>query len=262
MIKALSGKSVIVTGIGPGFGRVLAREAAALGAKVTMVSRSTGLMEEVTQEIAALGGQSISVQGDITSQDHCDRVASATVEAFGRIDGLVNSAYRAGDIKPVNVIDLEELASAYEVTVMGTLKMIRAVTPIMERQGGGAIVNIGSQVARKIIPNQGGYASTKGALSALTRQLAAELGPSGIRINTAAFGWTISPPARAWLEQQEAEGGPTVEESIEGIASGIALRRVPGETECSQAALMLVSDMMQVVTGATLDINGGEYMSL
>ena len=261
-MSLLAGKVVIVTGIGPGFGRVLAEEAARLGARVAMVSRSTTLMGEVSELIAREGGEAIAVQADITRQADCQRVVDETLRAFGRIDGLVNSAYRPGDIRPVNEIDLDELAAAFDVTVLGTLRMIRAVVPAMERQGGGSIVNVGSQVARKIVLNQGGYAATKAALSALTRQLAAELGPLNIRVNTPAFGWTISPPARAWLEEQEAAGGPTVEASVAEIASGIALRRVPGEVECAHAALALVSDAMRVVTGATLDVNGGEYMPL
>ncbi|MEO7542686.1 MAG: SDR family oxidoreductase [Novosphingobium sp.] len=262
MMDLLQGKVVLVTGIGPGFGRVLAEQAAALGGSVVMVSRSTPIMEEVAAAIAAAGGKALAVQADITRQADCERVVATALEHFERVDGLVNSAYRPGDIKPVNDIDLDELARAFDVTVLGTLRMIRAVTPVMERQGGGAIVNIGSQVARKIVSNQGGYAATKSALSALTRQLAAELGPSNIRINTAAFGWTISPPARAWLEQREADGGQTVAEAVAEIAAGIALRRVPGEVECAHAALALVSDAMRVVTGATLDINGGEYLPL
>ena len=261
-MSMLAHKVVIVTGIGPGFGRVLAEEAANLGAKVAMISRSTPLMEEVAQGIVSGGGEAITIQADVTSPADCQRAADATIAAFGRIDGLVNSAYFPGDIKPVNDLDLDMLAQAFDVTVLGALRMIRAVVPQMERQGGGAIVNIGSQVARKIVPNQGGYAATKAALSALTRQLAAELGPSNIRVNTPAFGWTISPPARAWLEQREAEGHQTVEAAVAEIAANIALRRVPGEVECAHAALALVSDAMRVVTGATLDVNGGEYMPL
>lgn len=258
----LTGKVVIVTGIGPGFGRVLAEEAAGLGARVVMVSRSAAIMDEVAAHVREKGGECITVRADITREEDCERVVADSLAAFGRVDGLVNSAYKPGDIKPVNELDLHELAAAFDVTVIGTLRMIRAVTPIMESQGGGSIVNIGSQVARKIVPNQGGYAATKAALSALTRQLASELGPKNIRVNTPAFGWTISPPARAWLEQCEAEGGDTVEAAIAQIASGIALGRVPGEVECAHAALAMVSDIMRVVTGATLDVNGGEYMAL
>lgn len=258
----LTGKSVIITGIGPGFGRVLAEQAAHLGAKVAMVSRSPAIMEEVRQQIAANGGQAICCVADITSDDDCARIAASAKEAFGQIDGLVNSAYRPGELKPVVDLDLNELARAFDVTVLGTLRMIRAVVPVMRAHGGGSIVNIGSQVARKIVHNQGGYASTKAALSALTRQLASELGEFNIRVNTPAFGWTISPPARAWLEQQEAEGGQSVASAIDAIANGIALRRVPGEVECARAALALIADHMQIVTGATLDINGGEFLPL
>jgi NAD(P)-dependent dehydrogenase (short-subunit alcohol dehydrogenase family) len=261
-MKLLDGKSVIVTGLGPGLGRVLAEEAARQGANVAMVSRSTAIMEEVSAAIEATGGRTLVIQADVTRDADCARVAERTVAAFGRIDGLVNSAYRPGDIKPVLEIDLEELARAFEVTVIGTLRMIRAVVPQMERQGGGAIVNIGSQVARKFVNNQGGYAATKAAQAALTRYLAVELGAKNIRFNTPSFGWTISPPARAWLERLEAEGGPAVEQSIAGIASGLALGRVPRDEEYAQAALALLSDYFSSVTGATLDVNGGEYMPL
>src|SRR5438105_182382 len=112
----------------------------------------------------------------------------------GLIDGLVNSAYRPGALAPVIDLDLDELARAFDVTVIGTLRMIRAVVPQMERQGGGSIVNVGSQVARKFVRHQGGYASTKAALASLTRYLATELGPKGIRVNTPAIGWTMSAP--------------------------------------------------------------------
>ncbi len=261
-VRLLEGKSVIVTGIGPGFGRVLGEEAARMGAKVALVSRSGAIMDEVAQTIVGFGGEAITVRADITSEADCRRVAERTVEAFGNIDALVNSAYRPGSISAVTELDLDELRAALDVTVIGTLRMIRAVVPQMTSQKDGAIVNIGSQVARKIVPQQGGYAATKSALSALSRQLAAELGPLGIRVNTPAFGWTISPPARAYLEQQEAEGGPTYQESVDAIAANIALRRVPREIECAHAALAFASDVMRVVTGSTLDINGGEFMPL
>lgn len=258
----LAGKVVIVTGIGPGLGRVLGEEAAHLGACVSLVSRSRGIMDEVAATIEAAGGEVLVNVADITSDTDCAAVAAATVSRFGRIDALVNSAYRPGDIRPVLDLDLDELQRAFDVTVTGTLRMIRAVVPQMRLQRGGAIVNIGSQVARRIVQDQGGYAATKAALAALTRQLAAELGPDNIRLNTPAFGWTITPPARAWLERQEAEGGAKVDDSIAAVAANVALRRVPGDIECAQAALAFCADHMAVVTGATLDINGGDYMPL
>ena len=261
-MRILEGKTVVVTGIGPGLGRVLAEEAARQGAQVAMVSRSTAIMEEVAAAIEAEGGRALAIQADITADADCAAVAARTLAVFGRIDGLVNSAYRPGDIKPVMELDLDELARAFDVTVLGTLRMIRAVVPQMTAQGGGAIINVGSPVARKHVLNQGGYAATKAAQAALTRYLAIELGEKNIRINTPAFGWTISPPARAWLERQEAEGGPTVADSIAEVAAGLALKRVPADEEYARSALALLSDYFASVTGATLDVNGGEYMTL
>ena len=260
--QILAGKAVIITGIGPAFGRVLAIEAARMGARVSLVSRSADIMEEVAREITASGGEAITTQADITSEADCARVADVTKSRFGRIDALVNSAYRPGDIRPAIELDLEELARAFEVSVIGTMRMIRAVVPVMREQKAGAIVNIGSQVARKVIPGQGGYGATKAALSVLTRHLATELGPDGIRVNTPAFGWTITPPVRAYFEQQEKEGGPSVQQSIDAVASTLALRKIPDEVECARAALLFASDLTATVTGATLDVNGGEYMPL
>lgn len=258
----LEGKTVLITGVGPGLGRMIALEAGRQGADVAMVSRSTVLMEEVAGELGQLGRKALVIQADITAQADCDRAAEQTLAAFGRIDGLVNSAYRPGDLAPVNELDLDVLAGAFDVTVIGTLRMIRAVVPAMERQGGGAIVNVGSQVARKVVQHQGGYASTKAALASLTRYLAAELGSKNIRVNTPAIGWTMSAPARAWLEGQAAQGGPSVDETVAGISATMALGRIPTDEECARGVLLPLSDLFSAVTGATLDINGGDYMPL
>lgn len=258
----LAEKIVIVTGIGPGLGRTIAVEAARSGANVAMVSRTDAIMAEVAEEIAALGRESIRICADITSQDDCDRAAAETVAAFGRIDGLVNSAYFPGALAPVLDLDLDALSRAFEVTVMGMIRMIRAVVPHMETRGGGSVVNVGSQVARKVVANQGGYAATKAAQASLTRYLAAELGAKGIRFNTPAIGWTMSAPARAWLESEAARGGPSVAEAKADIAATMALGRVPSDAECAKGILVFLSDTLSAVTGATLDINGGDYLPL
>jgi NAD(P)-dependent dehydrogenase (short-subunit alcohol dehydrogenase family) len=258
----LEGKAIIVTGIGPGLGRTIASEAARMGGDVVMVSRSGAIMEEVAAQIAGHGRRALAVRADITSDADCARVAAEAVGAFGRIDGLVNSAYSPGTLAPVLDLDLDALGRAFEVTVMGTLRMIRAVVPQMTAQGGGAIVNVGSQVARKVVRDQGGYAATKAAQASLTRYLAAELGPRGVRCNTPAIGWTMSAPARAWLAQNAAEGGPGVDEAEAAIAATMALGRVPTDEECARGVLVLLSDELGMVTGATLDLNGGDYMPL
>lgn len=258
----LTGKAIIVTGIGPGLGRTIAAEAARMGADVAMVSRSGAIMAEVAEEIAALGRRSAQIRADITTDADCTRAVAEAVEAFGRIDGLVNSAYFPGALAPVLDLDLDALGRAFEVTVMGTIRMIRAAVPHFEQHGGGAIVNVGSQVARKVVEHQGGYAATKAAQASLSRYLAAELGPRGIRVNTPAIGWTMSAPARAWLEGEAAKGGPSVAEAEAAISATMALRRVPTDEECARGILIFLSDELSSVTGATLDINGGDYLPL
>jgi NAD(P)-dependent dehydrogenase (short-subunit alcohol dehydrogenase family) len=202
------------------------------------------------------------VRADVTNDADCAAVVEQAVSAFGRIDGLVNSAYFPGSLAPVIDLDLDALGRAFEVTVMGTIRMIKAVVPQMERQGGGAIVNVGSQVARKVVEHQGGYAATKAAQASLTRYLAKELGQKGIRVNTPAIGWTMSAPARAWLESEAGKGGPSVAEAEAAISATMALGRVPSDEECARGILIFLLDELSSVTGATLDINGGDYLPL
>ncbi len=261
-MSMLQGKVVIVTGIGPGLGRTIAVEAARMGADMVMVSRSGGIMDEVVREIEALGRRALAVRADVTNDADCAAVVEQAVSAFGRIDGLVNSAYFPGSLAPVIDLDLDALGRAFEVTVMGTIRMIKAVVPQMERQGGGAIVNVGSQVARKVVEHQGGYAATKAAQASLTRYLAKELGQKGIRVNTPAIGWTMSAPARAWLESEAGKGGPSVAEAEAAISATMALGRVPSDEECARGILIFLLDELSSVTGATLDINGGDYLPL
>lgn len=258
----LQGKVVIVTGIGPGLGRTIATEAARMGADMVLVSRSGGIMDEVVHEIETLGRRALAVRADVTSDADCAAVVEQAVAAFGRIDGLVNSAYFPGSLAPVIDLDLDALGRAFEVTVMGAIRMIKAVVPQMERQGGGSIVNVGSQVARKVVDHQGGYAATKAAQASLTRYLAKELGSKGIRVNTPAIGWTMSAPARAWLESEAAKGGPSVAEAEAAISATMALGRVPSDAECARGILVFLLDELSSVTGATLDINGGDYLPL
>ena len=233
-----------------------------MGADMVLVSRSGGIMDEVVHEIEALGRRALAVRADVTSDADCAAVVEQAVAAFGRIDGLVNSAYFPGSLAPVIDLDLDALGRAFEVTVMGTIRMIKAVVPQMERQGGGSIVNVGSQVARKVVDHQGGYAATKAAQASLTRYLAKELGSKGIRVNTPAIGWTMSAPARAWLESEAAKGGPSVAEAEAAISATMALGLVPSDAECARGILVFLLVELSSVTGATLDINGGDYLPL
>jgi NAD(P)-dependent dehydrogenase (short-subunit alcohol dehydrogenase family) len=162
---------------------------------------------------------------------------------------------------PFEEADLADWQANMDVTCFGALRMIQAVVPAMKRQGGGAIVNISAQASVQPAPGQSDYATAKTALGGATRQLARELGKYGIRVNAARMGWLWGAPVRGFLESRARESGASLESLVAEVAGRIALGVIPPEEECAKSALFFVSDYSRMVTGAVLDVNGGEYMA-
>lgn len=252
----LQDKVVIITGIGPGMGRKLAIEAAKVGAKLVLAARSTDFLNSVAAEI---GDQAVAVTADVSKQEDCDRLAAAAVKRFGRIDGLVNSAYGSAPFIPFEEGDLADWRRSMDITVFGSLQMAKAVLPHMKKTG-GSIVNVSTMETRKTIVGHGAYVVPKVALNGVTRQLAAELGKYNIRVNTAIMGWMWGTPVENYVTSMAKDTGTTVEAFKAGVATNIALGHIPPDQECAKAILLLLSDYAGEVTGASLDVNGGEYM--
>jgi NAD(P)-dependent dehydrogenase (short-subunit alcohol dehydrogenase family) len=258
----LSGKSIIVTGIGPGMGRKLAIEAASEGARLILAARSQGFVEGVAREIVESGGSAVAVTADVSRQADCDRIAAAAVAEFGRIDGLVNSAYGSGPFVSFEEGDLADWRKSMEVTLFGALQMIKSALPQMKANGGGSIVNVSTMETRKPLPGHGVYAVPKSALSGATRQLAVELGKYRIRVNTAVMGWMWGAPVEGYINHMAAGDAARADQMIAGIAANIPLGRIPPDQDCAKTILALLSDYTSQVTGASVEVNGGEYMAL
>jgi NAD(P)-dependent dehydrogenase (short-subunit alcohol dehydrogenase family) len=256
----LENKVIVVSGVGPGMGRALAKLAAAEGAQVAMGARNSEFLKSVAEEIHQAGGQVVWRSTDVTNADQCQGLAQAAVEAFGRIDGLVNSAYNHGDWATTDVADPTDWASIYDVNCVGALRMAQAVLPGMKAAGGGAIVNVSTMATVKPFPGEAAYAAAKGGLMALTRHMAKDLGQYGIRVNATRMGWIGGAPVYGHIDAQVA-AGRNRDEVVGEITSRIPLGIIPPEDDCARAVLALLSDQMAVVTGATLDVNGGEYMA-
>jgi NAD(P)-dependent dehydrogenase (short-subunit alcohol dehydrogenase family) len=256
----LKDKVVIVTGVGPGMGRHLCIGAAREGAKVVLAARSEKFLGEVAAEITAKGGEALVVPSDVALDPDCKRIVEQGQSRFGRIDGLVNSAYFHPMFSTLEEADFEEWKKAMDVACFGALRMIRAVVPAMKAQGGGTIVNIGTLTTRKPMPGETGYAIAKSALSQVTRHMATELGPHNIRVNQALMGWMMGAPLRGYFERASQQSGRPVEAFISDVAARIPLGRVPEDADCAKAVLMLLSDYSSEMTGAMIDVNGGEYM--
>jgi NAD(P)-dependent dehydrogenase (short-subunit alcohol dehydrogenase family) len=256
----LKDKVVIITGVGPGMGRKLASIGAAEGAKIAVAARSEGFIREVTEDIIAEGGQAIGIPTDVTEDAQCEHLASATLEAFGRIDGLINSAYLFGG-GPLDTHGLDRWIQGMDITFFGAMRMIKAVIPTMKRQRDGAIVNISTRSVVQPIAGEGAYVAAKAALHGATRQLATELGPFNIRVNAPRMGWLWGAPVQGHLHHMAAARGVSEQEIIDGIAATIPLGVIPPDEECAKSVLFFVSDYSRMVTGTSLDINGGQYMA-
>lgn len=253
----LSDEVVVITGVGPGLGAKLAARAAAEGAKVVMAARSTGVMEKVEAET---GGAAIGVPCDVRNEEDCARVIDTAVSRFGAVTGLVNSAYSHPGFHDLLATPDKQLRRSMDVILFGALQMSRLAAPHMQAAGHGAIVNVGTMTTRKPMRGEGGYAVAKAALSCATQFLALELGESNIRVNSAIMGWLDGPGVRFYLEMTSQEKGITEQEVYDDIASRNPLGRIPTDDACAGAILFLLSRYASEVTGAVLDVNGGEYM--
>ncbi|WP_150291452.1 SDR family oxidoreductase [Sphingobium estronivorans] len=253
----LKDKVVIITGAGPGMGQALCRGAAAEGAKVAISARSVEAINAIRDDIVAAGGEAIAVPTDVGDMAQCRRLAEETLKAFGRIDGLVHSAYYHPDWSVLESAQIDQISRALDVIAVGGLRMAQAVIPTMRNQKSGSIVNISTLATRKPNPGEGGYAMGKSALSQLSRQLAVELGGTGIRVNTALMGWMDGVPLDNFFASLP-DGGKALRAET---AARIPVGHIPPDKDCAKAVYFLLSDYASEVNGVALDVNGGDWVA-
>ena len=251
----LSDQVVIITGVGPGLGAKLASRAVAEGAKVVMAARSDTVTSVIEKET---DGAAVAVQCDVRKEEDCQRVVDTAIERFGTVTGLVNSAYAHPGFHDLLDTPEKGLRRSMDVILHGSLNMTRLAVPHMT--SGGSIVNVGTMTTRKPMQGEGGYAVAKAAMTAATQFLALELGPKGIRCNQAIMGWLDGPGVRFYLTMTADQKGISEQEVYDDIASRNPLGRIPTDDACAGAILFLLSAYASEVTGAVLDVNGGEYM--
>lgn len=256
----LAGEVVIVSGVGPGLGAKLALRAAAEGAKVVMAARSTTVTAQVEKDVAAAGGEAVGVSCDVRKPADVDGVVHTALNRFGKITGLVNSAYSHPGFYDLLDTPDKQLRRSLDIVVHGALGMTRAVVPHLKAAGGGSIVNIGTMSTRKPMRGEGGYAVAKAAAACATQYLALELGEYGIRVNQAVLGWLDGPSVRFYLKMTADARGVTEQEVYDEIAARNPLGRIPTDEACAGAVLFLLSRLASEVTGAILDVNSGEHM--
>jgi NAD(P)-dependent dehydrogenase (short-subunit alcohol dehydrogenase family) len=256
----LAGKTIIVGGVGRGMSRKLSRQGAAVGANMVLAGCEASVIEEIAAEIRETDNMAIPVLADLARPEDCVRVVDAALDRFGHIDGVVNSAYKASFVSFAEA-DMADWRAIFDVTLFAPLNLTKAVLPAFEVAGKGVVVNISSMVTRRPLKGQGAYAAAKAALQATTRQLALELGPKNIRVNNVVMGHMWGHPVQSYFKTLSAQTGASIEELKAHTAANIPLGHIPTDEACADAIIMLLSDYAGEVSGATLDINGGEYMA-
>ena len=257
----LSDRVAVVSGIGPGMGRDIALTFARHGAKVVLGARTEQRLTEVAVEIEAVGGTAVWARTDITSAADCEALAATAVDAFGRIDVLVNNAFVQPPLETIEAAAPQTWQQAFNVNVVGSVRMTNAVLPAMRQQGSGSVVFIGSMSARRIRRNFGVYAATKSALMATAQTLAREHGRDGIRVNTVLPGYIWGPSLQWFFSHLAEKQGRTAEDVYAEVAGETCLNHIPTSEEIADAVLFFASDLSRVVTGQSLDVNAGHWFA-
>lgn len=253
-------KVVVISGIGPGLGHDLSLVFARAGARLVLLARNAERIHALQQELAELGSDCLALPTDITCAADCQRVHDEAQARFGRIDVLVNNAFQLGERGPLATATFDDDWQApLKTNLMGSLQLTHALIPALAESRGNVVV-INTVAIREVRPTFAGYAISKGALQTATRYLAQELGPKGIRVNTVVPGYIDGPPLRdAFATLAETQG--TIADAVaDQVQSSLPLRLIPTGEDVAQAALFMASDRARAVTGASLDVNAGEYI--
>lgn len=254
----LENKVVVISGVGPALGTTLARRCAEEGADLVLAARTAERLEEVATIVTGLGRKALTVTTDITDDAQVDNLVERAMQEYGQVNVVINNAFRVPSMKPLADTTFEHIREAIELTVLGALRLTQGFTPALSEVK-GSVVNVNSMVIRHSQPKYGAYKMAKAALLAMSQSLATELGPLGIRVNSVAPGYIWGGTLKSYFSHQAGKYGTSVEQIYDAAAAASDLKRLPTEDEVASAILFMASDLSSGITGATLDVNCGEY---
>jgi 3-oxoacyl-[acyl-carrier protein] reductase len=246
----LAGKVAIVTGAGSGFGEGIARLYAEEGAKVLVADIAGQQAQRVTNQIRAAGGDAQACVADVSQKDDFQGMVDAALDAWGRLDIVVNNAGTTHANTSLLEVDEATYDRVFAVNVKSIYWSALCAVPVMRRQGGGCFINIASTAGLRPRPGLTWYNGSKGAAVIISKSMAVELAPDNIRVNA------ICPVIGETGLTSTFMGGDTPELRAKFIAS-IPLGRMSQPDDIAGAALYLASDRAAFLTGTALEVDGG-----
>ncbi|MFA5785823.1 MAG: SDR family NAD(P)-dependent oxidoreductase [Actinomycetota bacterium] len=243
---SLEGKRALVTGASAGIGRAIAIAYAEAGADVAVVARRENLLAEAVGEIEAKGRRGLAIRGDVTVSEDVDRAVSETVEGLGGIDILVNNAGGSPFHGPITAWRESGFDKVVALNLKSTFLFCKAAGPHLLSGGSGSVINLVSVAGLRSTPYFYPYGAAKAGIANLTKSLAVEWAPAGVRVNAIAPGWTLT-ELTAWADEQaKAE-----------MAKTIPMGRWARPEEMAYAAVFLASAAASYITGQVLAVDGG-----
>jgi 3-oxoacyl-[acyl-carrier protein] reductase len=247
----LKGRTAIVTGSGGGFGEGIAKHFAELGAKVLVADIRCEEAERVAKEIKAAGGDAVPAHIDVTQTAQVAQMVALALSSFGKLDILVNNAGTTHKNMPMLEVDEATFDRVYAVNVKSIyLGAIHAV-PVFRRQGSGNIVNVASTAGVRPRPGLTWYNGSKGAANLLTKSMAVELAPDGIRVNAVNPVMGETGLLEFFLPAGDAEVGR------QKVISTIPMGRLSRPIDIAKACAFLASDEAEFITGVCMEVDGG-----
>jgi 3-oxoacyl-[acyl-carrier protein] reductase len=248
MAKKLEGRVALVTGASKGIGAAIAKQLAAEGASVVVnYATSKEGADRVVNDIKKSGGKAVALQADVAKAQDIERLFTETKKQFGQLDILVNNA-GVYEFAPLENVSAEHYDRIFDINVRGLLLASREAAKYIDGQG-GSIINIGSVVSTIAPPNSSVYTATKGAVDAITKTLANELGPRKIRVNAINPGMVVTEGAQSQ--------GIIESDMRKQVEAQTPLGRIGQPEDIAPAAVFFASDDSAWITGESLVIAGG-----